>query len=401
MLSNPVAFLGYPGREGDSLGDAFVMDTGQREGSPPVTAPEEGEPSGSIRHFRRLQLGYRLLRRASVISFALVLFIFSLQLMKRGATGLTPILDGLAVQTAVNYLGFGWLSAYLLGSGSPVASVALTLFSRAVLSDTQAYFMISGGRLGASFIVLLVGFVYYLRGRRDPDGLYIGVVALMTTAAVYAVGIPLGYALLRSGWLDGVRFGSPGLIKGVNEAYKPAVDLFDRFLPLLGLFVIGVAAVVVSLKLFDAALPSLEPTDRRFQRVVEFLHQKLTMFLLGIAITVLTVSVAVSLTVLVPLSMKGIVRRQNIIPYVMGAQIGTFVDKLFVTLLLNAPRAFTIIFSEMLAVLAVSSFVLLFVFDPFRDVILAAASQATASRRAFATFLGIIFVIPAILLFLP
>ena len=97
--------------------------------------------------------------------------------------------------------------------------------------------------------------------------------------------------------------------------------------------------------------------------------------------------------------MKGIVRRNNIIPYVMGAQIGTFVDKLFVTLLLDAPRAFTIIFSEMIAVMSVSLLILVFVFDPFRDLILKSASRATASKTSFALFLGCIFVVPAILLF--
>lgn len=364
----------------------------------PSLASEEHELVIAVPHVTKLVLSYRLLKRIAAIAIALGLFVLSLQLMKRGATGLTPILDFLSVHSAVNYLGFGWINAYLLGSGSPVASVALTLYSKNVLSDTQTYFMISGGRLGASFIVLFVGFMYYVRGRREPDGLYIGVVALLTTWIVYAAGIPLGYVLLKSGWLDSVRFGSPGLIKGVNEAYKPAVDFFDSFLPLLGLFVVGVAAVVVSLKLFDAALPSLESTDARFQRIVELLHQKFTMFILGIAITVLTVSVAVSLTILVPLSMKGIVRRKNIIPYVMGAQIGTFVDKLFVTLLLDAPRAFTIIFSEMLAVLAVSLVILVAAFDPFRDLILAAASKATSSRRGFAIFLGALFVVPAVLL---
>jgi Na+/phosphate symporter len=352
----------------------------------------------AVPHVTRLVLSYRLLKRLASIVVALALFVLSLQLMKRGATGITPILDFLSVHSAVNYLGFGWINAYVLGSGSPVASVALTLYSKNVLSETQTYFMISGGRLGASFIVLFVGFMYYVRGRREPDGLYIGVVALLTTWLVYAAGIPIGYVLLKIGWLDSVRFGSPGIIKGVNEAYKPAVDFFDSFLPLLGLFVVGVAVVVVSLKMFDAALPSLESTDARFQRIVELLHQKFTMFILGIAITVLTVSVAVSLTILVPLSMKGIVRRKNIIPYVMGAQIGTFVDKLFVTLLLDAPRAFTIIFSEMLAVLTVSVVILVFVFDPFRDLILAAASRATSSKRGFAIFLGALFVVPAALL---
>jgi hypothetical protein len=69
-----------------------------------------------------------------------------------------------------------------------------------------------------------------------------------------------------------------------------------------------------------------------------------------------------------------------------------------VTLLLDAPRAFTIIFSEMLAVLAVSLVILVAAFDPFRDLILAAASKATSSRRGFAIFLGALFVVPAVLL---
>ena len=370
-----------------------------RGGALPLPAADEHDVAVRVPRFPRLALSYRLLKRLLTLAIALGLFVLSLQLMKRGATGITPILDGLTVDTAVNYLGFGWVSAYLLGSGSPVASVALTLFSRGVLSETQTYFMISGGRLGASFIVLFVGFMYYVRGRREPDGLYIGVVALMTTWIVYAMAIPIGYVLLKSGTLDSVRFGSPGLVKGVNEAYAPAVTFFDSFLPLLGLFCVGVVAVVVSLKMFDAALPSLESTDPRFQRVVEFLHQKFTMFILGIAITVLTVSVAVSLTILVPLSMKGIVRRKNIIPYVMGAQIGTFVDKLFVTLLLDAPRAFTIIFSEMIAVFGISMLILVFVFDPFRNLILGAASKATASKGGFAVFLSGLLVVPLVLVF--
>ena len=365
----------------------------------PAPALDEPELVLPVPHVPKLALSGRVLARLLSISFALALFVLSLQLMKRGAAGLTPIIDALSVHGPANYIGFGWLSAYLLSSGSPVASVALTLFSRGVVSDAEAYFMISGGRLGASFIVLFVGFLYYVRGRRAPDGLYIGAVALITTALVYAAGIPLGFGLLRSGWLDGVRFGSPGVIRGVNDGYAPVVDLFAGLLPRLALFASGVVAVVCSLKLFDAALPSLESTSPRVRHAVEFFHQRFTMFVLGVAVTVLTVSVAVSLTVLVPLSMKGIVRRRNIIPYVMGAQVGTFVDKLFVSLLLDAPRAFTIIFAEMIAVLTVSLLVLAFAFNPFREVILAAAGKATGSKRGFALFLGAIFLVPVVLLF--
>ena len=63
--------------------------------------------------------------------------------------------------------------------------------------------MVSGSRFGASMIVLLVGFVAYLRGRRRPDGIYVGVVSLLTTATVYAPATVLGLLLLDRGWLHG------------------------------------------------------------------------------------------------------------------------------------------------------------------------------------------------------
>ena len=58
------------------------------------------------------------------------------------------------------------------------------------------------------------------------------------------------------------------------------------------------------------------------------LYRPLVTFALGLAVTTLTMSVSVSLSVLVPLSARGYIRRENVIPYIMGANITTFVDTL-------------------------------------------------------------------------
>ena len=47
-------------------------------------------------------------------------------------------------------VGFGWLGSYAVLSGSPVAAIALSLFSKGVLSDTETFAMINGSRMGAS-----------------------------------------------------------------------------------------------------------------------------------------------------------------------------------------------------------------------------------------------------------
>src|SRR6185437_7372655 len=108
-----------------------MASDGMRERTLPAPVADEHAPALPL---GKLEISYRLVRRIFAIALALALFVLSLQLMKRGATGLNPIIDALHVQGSVNYIGFGWISAYLLGSGSPVAATALTLFSRGVLS---------------------------------------------------------------------------------------------------------------------------------------------------------------------------------------------------------------------------------------------------------------------------
>ncbi|MCL6645733.1 MAG: hypothetical protein K6U88_12300, partial [Dehalococcoidia bacterium] len=73
-------------------------------------------------------------------------------------------------------------------------------------------------------------------------------------------------------------------------------------------------------------------------------------------------------------------------------------DTLFAALLVNTPRAFTIVFTEMVTGAAVSLFVLLVAYGPYRRAVLWAAHQATSSRAGFAAFLCALMVLPAGLL---
>ena len=82
----------------------------------------------------------------------------------------------------------------------------------------------------------------------------------------------------------------------------------------------------------------------------------------------------------------------------MGANIATWIDTLFASLLLDTPRAFTIVFTQMVVGAGVSLLVLLFAYGPYSRAVLALARRATASRRGFAVFLATILVVPGVLL---
>ena len=347
----------------------------------------------------RLRLTGRAGLRLLSAGGGLFLFVFALQIIKTGARAVVPLLENLDIAGPMNSLGFGWLAAYLALSGSPVAAIGTTLLAGGVLDEREAFAVIGGSRLGASFIVLAVGYVLYVGGRRSADGLSIGVVALLTTFTTQGPAVLLGLVSLHYGWLDAVQFSPPaGMLDWIDQVYGRPVEFLDETLPSVLVFAAGIAVLLGSFALFDRALPQLEAGSPGFERALRRLDSKWLMFGMGCAVTAMTLSVSISLTLLVPLSLKGYLRREQVIPYVMGANITTFIDTLAGALVLGGASAFTVVLTEMVAVGFVSGVVLLLAYGPYSRAILAVAGQATRSQRNLGVFLAAIVAGPLALL---
>ena len=125
-------------------------------------------------------------------------------------------------------------------------------------------------------------------------------------------------------------------------------------LPRFLLFVAGVACLLGSFKLFDRVLPDLHAKEGPVSLAGQIAYRPWAMFLIGLAVTALTLSVSVSLSLLVPLAAKGYVRRENVCPYILGANITTFIDTLFAGALVGHPDAVRIVAVLMTCVTALS-----------------------------------------------
>ncbi len=340
-------------------------------------------------------------RKVGTFLLALFLFILSIQLLKSGAKVLAPFVrEGLAVQNAFNALGFGWLFAYLVLSGSPVAATALTFLDAGAIDRLGAFAMIAGSRFGASFIVLALGFVYSMRGHERKGSLAMGLLSLIVTATVYVPALAVGYWLLQIGALDWLHpaTASAGIASAIDFLFDPLVTFAETTLPRLAVFLLGFGVLWYSLNRIDGALPDMKLKESAFSGLARMLYRPIVTFALGLVITSLTMSVSVSLSVLVPLSARGYIRRENVIPYIMGANITTFIDTLVVALLLNNPPAFTVVLVEMVSVTLVSLPILVFAYRPYERAVLRIVEVIGASRRNLALFLGLIFGIPILLM---
>ena len=339
--------------------------------------------------------------KALLFVFSLFLFILAITLMKDGARSLVPLVRGtLHAADPWRSLGFGWLFAYVVMSGSPVAAAALTFLDAGALDLDATFTMITGSRLGANFTVIFLGFLYVLRGRSRAASLGMGLLSFMVTATTYTAALAVGLLLLRAPWFTSIQPAQGVALQSMfDRIFTPIVDTLALLLPAWGLFLCGLGLIMLSFVLFDRCIPQMTIRESQVGRVSQLVYVSWVMFLLGGAATLISMSVSVSLGILVPLSSRGFIRRENVIPYIMGANITTFIDTLLAAVLIGNPAGFTVVLAEMMSVLSVSILILATSYRPYQRAMLASMQWCTASNRNLGVFMGLILAIPIVLVF--
>jgi hypothetical protein len=341
-------------------------------------------------------------RRAAAIASHLVaaiagllLFVLALELLKHGARGVEPILRAVGIAGLAGGIGAGWLGACLLLSGSPVAAVALTLLASSALTTAETFGMISGSRLGASFVVLVVGVLEDLRaGRPEARSAYIGVTALVATAVTYIPAMGLAWLALERGALAGLSLEGRELAGIVEGLLGPALHATSAVLPRAAVFAAGVFVLLLAFKAFDGALPDLGSGRGPFLPADHVVYRPWFMFGVGLATTALTLSVSVAISLLVPLAARGFVRRENVWPYVLGANVTTLVDTLLAGALVGHPDAARMVALLMASVTLLSLPAVFLLPDGFGRALDRVASFATGSARAVVLFVALLFALP-------
>ena len=327
---------------------------------------------------------------------ALYLFVGALQLMKTGAASLDILNnEGLLVRNAGSTLGLGWIGALFVLSGSPMAATALTLVEAGSISEIQGFTMLTGSRLGAAFVVLVVAVIYALRGgageRKAPVAT--AVIALSTTALVYIPGAFLGLALLNFGPFHALELHFPGQFSDVIDLIYGGLLARVENLPAALIFLGGLGVFLISFKLTDTVLPKIDQEVEERSKG-KWLSRKWPMFGLGSLVAFITMSVSVVFTVLVPLVTKRYAKREDILPYIMGANITTLGDTMLAAFALNSPAAVRIVLAEVIAASLLSVVLLGLFYTPVHRLVWRFQRQVVAKRSRLAAFTAALFLVP-------
>ncbi len=329
---------------------------------------------------------------------AVGLFLFAVQLLGGATEALSPLIERLLRRALVGpfpALGIGWLASYLLANGSVVAALAVSLFAADLVTPTELFLLVSGSRLGAAGVVLFIGALDFLARREAGlrESLRLGVLTFVCTYAVFVPSTVVGYLALP--WADplvALFSGVTGLlIRSLSMLRPVALGIVDQ-LGATGGFLLAVVLLLVSLRLFDRTFARLD-TDHLRDRYFGYLSRVWLSFLAGLLLTGITTSITFSLGVVVPLYNREYLTRRETVPYILGANIGTFSDTLVVAVVLESPVAVATVAAVMGLGLAVT-LVALLRFEWFYRRVRAIQMRIVTDRRVFVAFLLGIGVVP-------
>ncbi len=336
---------------------------------------------------------------------ALFLFVGALQLMKTGAKSFDILQPGgFLVRNAASTFGLGWLGALFVLSGSPIAATSLALVKAGEeaaaagaqhFTEVQGFTMLTGSRLGAAFVVLVTAVIYAIRGGKGERmaPLSTAVMALCATAMIYIPAAFIGFAILNFGPYQDLNPQFPAQFADlIGLIYDPLLELVSGF-PALAVFLGGLGLLLLSFKLLDTVLPNLDDSTIEANRLA-WLKKKWPMFGLGCLVALIVMSVSVALAVLVPLVTKGYAKREDILPYIVGANITTLGDTMLAALALHSPGAGRIVLAQVIATTLLSVLLLAFAYPQMRRGIWRFQRQMVKNKTRLAVFTAALFLIP-------
>ncbi|MCZ6785794.1 MAG: sodium dependent phosphate transporter [Planctomycetota bacterium] len=236
-------------------------------------------------------------------------------------------------------LFIGILATSFVQSSSTTTTIIVSLVANDIIGYDSAIYMVMGANVGTTVTNTIVSLAHITRSVEFQRAFAAATVHDFFNMLVLVVLFPLEIATgVLSGiakqatvafeGVGGVKFASP-----IKIITKPVIDLLKDLVEMMGggggvLAILGLLMTFATLIMLVKVLRSIMVTklENLFDRVL-FKSAGRALFL-GFALTVLVQSSSITTSVAVPLVGAGIITLRQVLPYTMGANVGTTVTAL-------------------------------------------------------------------------
>lgn len=325
-------------------------------------------------------------KRILFVCAILILFLFSMEMTRSSVTSSLGGYVGTWADTLLMSPGKAFFAAYLSGmamlSGGTVAALGVSLTAAYIIPETSIFHILMGSRVAPNVILFFVGFLALFKGRPLYRAIGLGFIEYMVTLSVILLSYFFSiFEPIRS--LSDTISEKIATIhghEGIMDAYiDPLIGLIRNAIGDSFTFILGLVILILSIRLFDSFFKFIDFEEKddkavrlstreyvraflhnpfkaawhrmirikekimnlvhpdfqeRFKKnIKKWITQPFISFLLGLVITALTMSNAVSVTLILPFYMYKTIDIRAVVPYILGATVSTYLDTLFLAII--------------------------------------------------------------------
>jgi len=239
----------------------------------------------------------------------------------------------------------GWIATALLHSSGAFDSIVVAFTASGVMPLNLAVASIIGAEIGTTVTPFLLSVIERMKGDHESEASFNVTMShvlynLVTLAIFYPLEMFFGVFtnIAEQGSNIFVKLPWLNAVPDILDVVTPWVDpLLDHIPPWAGI-VLGALILILALGAVEKYMTAIFSMPRSWNLIRSTFTRPKRAFIAGFLFTVLVPSTTVMVSLLVPLATSGVIRADYyILPYILGANIGTVFDVMIAALATGDP----------------------------------------------------------------
>ena len=301
----------------------------------------------------------------------------------------------------------GWIGTAIIQSSGAFDSIIVTFTSSGVMPLTLAVATIIGAEIGTTVTPFLVSVLGQARGGKRLDATFTVTMShvlynLFTLLLFYPAELFFGFfsnialrgkdVFIRAPWL--------GAFPDIIDIATPWVEVLYEFIPPWVGLIIGGVMLVGALMTLEKYMTEIFSMPRSWNLLRATFTKPLRAFFAGFIFTILVPSTSVMVSLLVPLAGSGaILADYYILPYILGANIGTVFDVMIAALATGTPISMGVWLVH-LSINLIGAIIFFPLMKPFSRLVRRTAEMIAATPKVTAVIAALFILIPLSVLLL-
>ena len=284
------------------------------------------------------------------LTLFLYLFILSIELIKKSLTFLDSTINIFLIEnlSPIKAIASGWFTTSIIQSSGAVSTLTSALAGQGLLTLKTAIYILVGASLGTAITAIIISFVVTTKSKKDfRHGFEIALVYSIYSALLVLIVLFLEifFSIFSKSSLYLANILQPRLsVLGIPNIVEiitlPIIKLFQLVLNDFPLLIFGFIILIFSLRYIGKSVIDVLGGERKAGELInKHFNSPIKIYFIGMVLTAIVFSSSITIGLLVPLAAARLINLRKAIPFIIGADLGTFTDTFLAAIIIGKPLA--------------------------------------------------------------